>query len=228
MHKSRLVISHVTQRTHGIPRRHLSENVNKKLVPEYDKDGVSRDCEIIYSRKIYLTGVKRYAYVTLATFLGVTFLTVLCYFLGEPGLITVPVINTEITDIVLGYSVLLLFGFFKVVSVLLKQDRLSVVRIYKMPVADRYIAVLKGGFWSQKNVEFGVKDLEPTNFGRKIVHGNARIHDRLVALYFDDFISDSYFNMFFKFEDRPVVADSKKMQSDVIKAVAREIRENNK
>ncbi|KAH3775179.1 uncharacterized protein LOC127845351 [Dreissena polymorpha] len=230
VHKSQLVISHDTPRIHGIQRHHFSENVKtaKKLVPEYDKDGVSRDCEIIYSRKIFLTGVKRYAFVILASAIGVTFFTVLSYFFGEPSLITVPVINTEITDIVLGYWVVLLFATFKVVSVLLKQDRLSVVRIYKMPVADRYIAVLKEGISSQKNVEFSVKDLEPTNIGRKIINGNAKIHDRLVALYLDDFVNDSYYNMFFKFEDKPVVADSKKIPSEVIKGVAKEIRENDK
>ncbi|WAR13243.1 hypothetical protein MAR_027423 [Mya arenaria] len=183
----------------------VSSDIGKKhIVPMYDVDKVSRDCHIIYHRRLYLIGIKQTFYVSLGAFAMLSFGTFVCMNSGEAEDVLIPLLDIEVPDILLGYVCLISFMIVNVAFNLYRQNKLSVIRVYQTPKPDRYIAIVIDGLKKQKTVEFGLDDLTPTNYGRKIKKGNAKIGDRIVALHLDDFINDSYYNKLFKLEKRPI------------------------
>jgi len=182
----------------------IADVYRKHIIPWYDKDKVSRDCRIIYSRSIYKFGYKNTLYPLIPIFLGLTIAAFLLFPESEVEYVVLPVTGLEVKNYVLVYCVCMLLLSARIAWMCRRIDSMALIRVYQTPEQDKFIGIARSGLRGETKMEFSLDDVVPQDFQKKFKSGNFTIQDRSFTLFIDDFITDAHFNRFQKVENKPV------------------------
>ncbi|KAL4235347.1 hypothetical protein ACF0H5_006982 [Mactra antiquata] len=200
---SLLGINH--QQKRYIDRGEVNQQV---FFPQYEKDNVPREYEMIYQSKYGSSQLKSMFWVGLfaVVYLGCTvnFIFKVCGVFEEDDedqIVEVPLLGMNLPALVVAFNVLLAAMFLMHFVAVYRFSRLTVPRMYLSANKTKYIGIFRSQPWSTERIEFTLSDVESIPKPKTIfLNGNCSVKGKKCILYSADFSSKSHFNKLLGFD----------------------------